>query len=104
MVYNEEYYRAKRWHVENPHVYTLFCHRARFLREQRGFTHYSAWALLNALRWHYDVETVGDRFKIPNYMMAFFARKYNSEYGVEFFKTRRSVLDEVEEVSCATKP
>ena len=89
-----EYYAADTWHKKNPHVYKMFCSRAEQL-QNGGFKHYSAWALLNAVRWHYDVNTTGDRFKIPNRMMAYFARKYNQDYNSDFFKIRKSVLDEV---------
>ena len=81
--------RFEIYHNENPHVYDLFI---RFARETRnkGFNSYSANAIFERLRWHLNIETVGDAFKINNNYRAYYARKMMDDFPAYkgFFQTR----------------
>lgn len=71
-----ESFRA--FHARNPQVYELFRElalRARATGRQR----YSAWAIMNRVRWDYDIETHDPQsdkpeFKLSNDFIALYAR------------------------------
>ena len=78
------------YHVENPHVYDLFI---RFAKEAKstGRRTFSAKAIFERIRWHVDVETTGDQFKVNNNYPAYYARKMMEDYPEfdGFFKIRK---------------
>ncbi len=61
------------YHKENPHVFELFVKYAIQLRKT-GRRHYSAQAIIERIRWHVEVETMGDEFKMNNNYGGCYAR------------------------------
>lgn len=60
--------------ANNPESMALFAQLADQMRENRE--RYSSKTLIEAMRWHHDVKTTGDDFKINNNYHAYFARWY----------------------------
>jgi len=84
------------FHKVNPSVYTEFCRFAEQMRVEKQRACYSVEIVINVLRWHRDLETVGD-FKINNNFKSFSARAYEHHYHCEgFFRKRESYADAVE--------
>jgi len=61
------------WHKTNPEVYKEFVKLAKEMQAS-GRERYSAETIINVLRWHRDLKTVGDEFKISNDFRSMFAR------------------------------
>jgi hypothetical protein len=61
------------WIRQNHNVYEEFKFRALQMRGT-GRTRYSAWAVVNVIRWDTDLKTRGDGFKIRNDFIALLAR------------------------------
>jgi len=84
--------KFNKYHAANPDVYALFVKYAREVQTV-GFTRYSAWAIMNRIRWHHDVNTpMKGEFKISNDYIAWYARKAISDYPeqfIGFFKTKK---------------
>ncbi len=84
--------KFEKYHVENPGVYRLFTHYA-FEAKNAGFTRYSAWAIMNRIRWHHDVNTPQKgEFKISNDYIAWYARKLMADCPLSFdgfFKVKK---------------
>lgn len=80
--------RFTRYHNQHPEVWDSF---KRYATEMRatGRKRYSAWAIINKIRWDHDVVTAED-FKISNDYIALYARvMIHLEPGfAEFFNTR----------------
>jgi hypothetical protein len=70
---NPKEQRFLKFHADNPHVYALF---DRFTREavDSGTPRYSAYAIVNRIRWHTTIETVGTAFRVPNDHIPYLAR------------------------------
>jgi len=73
----------------NPHIYDLFY---RFAKEtlDRGYSHYSANAIFERIRWYVDIETEGDQLKVNNNYRPYYARKLmesHQEFS-SFFRVR----------------
>jgi hypothetical protein len=83
------------FHQANPEVYTEFCKFAEQMRVEKQRPRYSVEIVINVLRWHRDLATVGD-FKINNNYKSFYARAYEHHYDCEgFFHKRESYADAV---------
>jgi len=83
--------KRKWWefHTQNPYVYDLV-ERFTFEVINRGFMHYSINSIFERIRWHTDVETYGDEFKLSNNHRAYYARYFmhnHPEYK-GFFRTK----------------
>ncbi len=59
---------------ENPTVYNKFKKFATVLYKN-GRRRYSAWAIINAIRWEHDFTTRGSKFKVNNDFIALLSRK-----------------------------
>ena len=57
------------YHKDNPHVYDLVVQYAKQAIDA-GYDHYSIVTIANRIRWHTEIETRGDRFKIINTIRA----------------------------------
>jgi hypothetical protein len=68
----------KDFHKNNPDIFDLFTQYAKEIRAA-GFERYSANAIFERIRWHKDIQTSGDRFKMNNNYRAFYARKLMKE-------------------------
>jgi len=65
--------KFEEYHRDNPHVFRLFKQYSEQALD-RGYTKFSAKAVFERLRWHYQMETVGDDFKLNNNYTAYYAR------------------------------
>lgn len=74
---------------ENPGVYKLFAQYANQLMSQ-GITHYGSKAIMERIRWHYEVERRAGDFKLNNNYASCFARLLMNEDPSfkSFFETR----------------
>ena len=77
------------YHKDNPHVYDLVVQYAKQAIDA-GYDHYSIVTIANRIRWHTEIETRGDRFKINNNHLSRYARKFHDGYPQHagFFRTR----------------
>lgn len=66
--------KFKEFHTDNPWVYKEFAALARKMKDQGRRGRYSAWVIVNVIRWHRDISTKGDVFKINNDYIALYAR------------------------------
>lgn len=64
----------KKYDQENPVVYKKFTKLAKQLY-RTGRRKYSAWAIINAIRWETELKTRGNKFKISNDFITLYARK-----------------------------
>lgn len=67
--------RFETYHEKNPHIYSYFEKLSRDMFDA-GRRRYSAWAVMNRIRWEHDVQTEGDTFKISNDYIALYARLF----------------------------
>jgi phage terminase large subunit GpA-like protein len=87
---NPHYKRFLEFHRLNPKVYTLLVEGAKKVKAV-GYKRYSINTLFEIVRWHNDIDTKGDEFKLNNNHRAFYARmimKNNPELD-GMFRTRR---------------
>lgn len=79
----------KKFHEENPQVWELF-KKYTFEVVNTGRKHYSVNAIIERIRWHTNIETTGERFKISNNHRAYYARFFNEQHPElnGFFKTK----------------
>ena len=77
---------------DNPQVYEYF-KRFAFEAKRRGFKHYSAKGIFERMRWHMNVETTGDPFKLNNNYTRDYSRKLVAEHPEfdGFFRMRNSL-------------
>lgn len=92
MTLEQQWYK---WHKQNPAVWRLFV-KFTFEAINAGRSHYSVNAIIERIRWHTQVETVGSEFKISNNHRAYYARYFHKVYPKHngFFRTKelRSVV------------
>jgi len=83
--------KQKWWefHKANPQVYELF-KRFTFEALRSGRKNYSANAIFERIRWHSEIETQGDDFKLNNNHRPYYARLFMHDYPEYdgFFRTR----------------
>lgn len=73
-MYRMNKYEFDRFNKQNPEVFRKFKKYAKQMYKN-GRRRYSAWAIINAIRWEEDFTTRGSKFKINNNFIAFYARK-----------------------------
>ena len=67
------------YHRANPRIFALFCRFA--LEVARVRSHYSAWAIVQRIRWHVEIETrSADELKINNNWAALYARLFSLKH------------------------
>jgi len=78
------------YHAHNPQIYQLFKQFA-FKVKNAGFKKYSARTIFHRIRWHIEVDTKGDPFKINNNFSSRYARMLIDEFPEfeGFFELRR---------------
>lgn len=69
----------RKFHAENPEIWTLF-EKFAFQAVWSGRDRYSPRAIAHRIRWHVDIETRGDVFKLNNNHIAFYAREFESKH------------------------
>ena len=84
----------RKFHRNNPKVFDMVLKYA-YKQKDKGRTHYSIEIIMNVIRYHVDLDTVGDQFKINNNYKAFYSRMA-MEYMLDdtFFATRGSIADD----------
>tara|TARA_R100000005_G_C4965397_1_gene180410 strand:+ start:693 stop:1025 length:333 start_codon:yes stop_codon:yes gene_type:complete len=83
----------RKFHKNNPQVFDMVLKYA-YKQKDRGRKHYSIEIIMNVIRYHVDLDTVGDPFKINNNYKAYYSRmamKYMLDD--KFFETRNSLAD-----------
>jgi hypothetical protein len=79
------------YHHKNPHIYYLFEKFAREIKRS-GQARYSMRTIMHRVRWHIDVDTIGEnQFKMNNDYSSRFARllvRLNPEFA-GFFRMRK---------------
>lgn len=65
--------KFKVFHDNNPHVYEELVSLARQVKDT-GKSKYGIKALFEVVRFHYDIKTTGDYFKLNNNYTALYAR------------------------------
>ena len=75
---------------DNPKVWKLFQNFA-FRAIRKGFNHYGAKTIFEAIRFHCDIFTTDTDFKLNNNYTAYYARKFHRVYPHYdgFFETRK---------------
>lgn len=83
----------KSYHLKNPKVFEMF-HNLSVKVRQRGFKHYAADAIIQQIRWHYEIEDLFpvDVFKVNNNYPACYSRLLMATDSsfVGFFRTRHT--------------
>ena len=67
----------------NPGIYNEFKDMA-YVMKNSGRNRYSAWAIINVIRWHRDLEHTDSNFKVSNDFIALYARQLISEHPDDF--------------------
>jgi hypothetical protein len=89
--YDELREEVQAFHDEHPRVWELF-KQFTMNRVQLGFTHYSAYAIFERIRWETDqANTPENQFKLNNNYRPFYARKFMATYPEYegFFRVRK---------------
>lgn len=82
----------ERFHAENPEVYRLLVQFARQVKAS-GKPAYGIESLFARLRWHFEIETKGDTFKLNNNYRSRYARLImHREPDLESFFTTRGLV------------
>lgn len=92
----QQIYEAfKAFHLANPRVWSLFRHFT-FISIARGRKHYACNAVFERIRWHVDIDTVGDDIKLNNNYRAYYARMFAAKYPQhgDFFRNRKLVSED----------
>lgn len=61
------------YHEKNPHIFRLFSQYAWQVRKA-GVFHYGAKAIMERIRWHYEIDQRAHEFKINNNYASCYAR------------------------------
>ena len=69
----------REFHAKNPQVYELV---KRYAYEvlAKGHEHYSVFTIIQRIRWHTEIETDGDTFKINNNHAPYYARLFHLDH------------------------
>lgn len=70
--------RFKKFDRENPSIFREFSKLSNQMRAS-GRTRYSAWAVINVIRWHRNIQTTGEDFKVCNDFISLYSRKLAKE-------------------------
>jgi hypothetical protein len=81
--------KFRQWREANPAIVGAFCDIADDFRRRTKRVRWSAWAVIQILRWQTALrDQTQEDFKIANGCIADLARMYNKAIGFEFFATR----------------
>lgn len=93
----EIFKQAKRFHARHPEVWKLF-KKFTLERIEKGFKHYSAYAIFEQIRWHTDVPNEEGRssFKLNNTYRPVYSREFMKKFPQHagFFRTRRQISED----------
>ncbi len=79
------------YHKESPEVYELV-EQYTFQVIGRGYRNYSINSIFERIRWHADIETTGESFKLSNNHRAYYARYFHHLHPElnGFFRTKQT--------------
>ncbi|OHD16554.1 MAG: hypothetical protein A2Y38_01215 [Spirochaetes bacterium GWB1_59_5] len=82
--------RFREYHAKNPQIYERFRELALSVYKA-GRRHYSAWAIMNIIRWEHDLKTTGSEFKLSNDFIALYSRLMILNYPMftDFFTLKQ---------------
>jgi hypothetical protein len=102
-VYDDDFWRvcfkhSRAWHkfnCENPKVWEEIVRYADTMRRKRK--HYSIETIFHVIRYHRDIQTRGDIFKINNNHKAYYSRLYTClRKCPDFFNVRGSNANDID--------
>ena len=81
--------QAEAFHNKHPEVWVKFIEFT-FDRINKGYKNYSVKAIFERIRWHTDIETNGEEFKMSNNYTPYYARFFMHEHPQYqgFFRTQ----------------
>ena len=82
--------KFRKFHFANPHIYQTFSIYS-WDAANSGHKVFSHWLIMNRIRWDSLIKTDGEKYKIPNEFIAFYARMFmirHPQLGA-FFKIKR---------------
>ena len=82
--------KFRKFHFANPHIYQTFSIYS-WDAAKAGHKVFSHWLIMNRIRWDSLIQTDGEKYKIPNEFIAFYARMFmirHPQLGA-FFKIKR---------------
>ena len=82
--------KFRKFHFANPHIYQTFSVYS-WDAAKAGHPVFSHWLIMNRIRWDSLIQTDGEKYKIPNEFIAFYARMFmirHPQLGT-FFKIKR---------------
>lgn len=82
--------KFRKFHFKNPHIYQTFSIYS-WDAAKAGHQVFSHWLIMNRIRWDSLIQTDGEKYKIPNEFIAFYARMFmirHPQLGA-FFKIKR---------------
>ncbi len=86
--------KFEEYHVENPHVLSLLVEFTSEIKKS-GRKHYGIGAVFERIRWHVDIETDNDPFKLNNNYRSRYVRLLEREHPeFEGFYRKRTLLAE----------
>ena len=88
--WDETKVKFRKFHFANPHIYQTFSIYS-WDAAKAGHKVFSHWLIMNRIRWDSLIQTDGEKYKIPNEFIAFYARIFmlrNPQLGA-FFKIKR---------------
>jgi hypothetical protein len=101
--------RFKAFHLQNPHVYAHFMRLADEMRAV-GRQRYGARTIVEVMRWHYDLKTKGNLFKINDDFVPIYARllihehpRFDGFFELRRVRSRGRVSDEEERREIAAR-
>ena len=82
--------KFRKFHFANPHIYQTFSIYS-WDAAKAGHKVFSHWLIMNRIRWDSLIQTDGEKYKIPNEYIAFYARMFMIRYPQlgAFFKIKR---------------
>jgi len=82
--------KFRKFHFANPHIYQTFSIYS-WDAAKAGHKVFSHWLIMNRIRWDSLIQTDGEKYKIPNEFIAFYARMFMIRYPQlgAFFKIKR---------------
>ena len=88
--WDETKVKFRKFHFANPHIYQTFSIYS-WDAAKAGHKVFSHWLIMNRIRWDSLIQTDGEKYKIPNEYIAFYARMFmirHPQLGA-FFKIKR---------------
>ena len=91
--WDETKVKFRKFHFANPHIYQTFSIYS-WDAAKAGHKVFSHWLIMNRIRWDSLIQTDGEKYKIPNEFIAFYARMFMIRYPQlgAFFKICSNII------------